>query len=119
MLPPTNVHAQGPQTPAPQGVAGGGGSRGSGALDVVTVSGGLSRHWRLPDMLRRLGEASGGQQRSVAGDEEKAAGSVSSYLDVKTGCLLEGGMSPRPFTQEVCVCVCVLWRIVRGVCLLC
>lgn len=43
----------------------------------------------------------------AAGDDEGAAGSVSSYLDVKTGCLLEGGMSPRPFTQEVCVCVCV------------
>ncbi|CBN74593.1 conserved unknown protein [Ectocarpus siliculosus] len=67
----------------------------SGAMDLLTLSGGVSRDWRLPGVLRRLGGAGPSTGAAAA-----AAGSVSSYLDVRTGCLLEGGAAPRPFSHE-------------------
>ncbi|CAM9814009.1 unnamed protein product, partial [Hapterophycus canaliculatus] len=60
----------------------GGGDRGTGALDVFTLSGGLSRDWRLPRgraLLRRwwLGGGSGS-----GGGGAEVGGSASSFLDV-------------------------------------
>lgn len=89
-----------------------------GALDVFTLSGGLSRDWRLPGVLRRLGSWGAGNRQAPAGGAGGAGqggggggrgsgGSVSSFLDVKTGCLLEEGVAPRPFTQEVSVKIAV------------
>ncbi|CAM9860856.1 unnamed protein product [Ectocarpus sp. 12 AP-2014] len=68
----------------------------SGAMDLLTLSGGVSRDWRLPGVLRRLG----GKGPSAGAAAAAPAGSVSSFLDVKTGCLLEGGVAPRPFSHE-------------------
>ncbi|CAM9880324.1 unnamed protein product, partial [Ectocarpus sp. 13 AM-2016] len=68
----------------------------SGAMDLLTLSGGVSRDWRLPGVLRRLG----GKGPSAGAAAAAPAGSVSSFLDVKTGCLLEGGAAPRPFSHE-------------------
>lgn len=97
---------------------------GTGKLDVFTLSGGLSKHWRLPGVLQRLGRW-GGRRRGGGGGGAEAgggggygggggaaeggselAGSVSSFVDVKTGCLLEGSAAPRPFTQEVRSAAC-------------
>eukprot|EP00904_Undaria_pinnatifida_P013891 jgi/Undpi1/9632/HiC_scaffold_27.g12088.m1 len=106
------------------GGGGGGGSvPGTGKLDVFTLSGGLSKHWRLPGVLQRLGRW-GGRRRGGGGGGAEAgggggygggggaaegggelAGSVSSFVDVKTGCLLEGSAAPRPFTQELATLV--------------
>ncbi|CAM9772151.1 unnamed protein product, partial [Ectocarpus sp. 8 AP-2014] len=69
----------------------------SGAMDLLTLSGGVSRDWRLPGVLRRLGGKGPSEGASAAA---ATAGSVSSFLDVKTGCLLEGGAAPRPFSHE-------------------
>lgn len=63
---------------------------------MFTLSGGLSRNWRLPGVLRRLGSWGAGDRQTPT-----EGGSVSSFLDVKTGCLVEGGVAPRPFSQEV------------------
>ncbi|CAN0334229.1 unnamed protein product [Ectocarpus sp. 12 AP-2014] len=68
----------------------------SEAMDLLTLSGGVSRDWRLPGVLRRLG----GKGPSAGAAAAAPAGSVSSFLDVKTGCLLEGGAAPRPFSHE-------------------
>ncbi|CAN0498849.1 unnamed protein product [Ectocarpus sp. 12 AP-2014] len=65
-------------------------------MDLLTLSGGVSRDWRLPGVLRRLG----GKGPSAGAAAAAPAGSVSSFLDVKTGCLLEGGVAPRPFSHE-------------------
>lgn len=114
-------------------------STGNGALDVFTLSGGLSKDWKLPSVLhclsrgkkmlqnaseqqhqrRRGGAGAGGGAGGVGGreggsgaaegsgmgrvEDGEGAGSISSFFDVKAGCLLEGNVSPRPFTQEVCV----------------
>lgn len=100
----------------------------NGALDVFTLSGGLAKHYRLPrafDCLRRTkpnldsagkarqqqqrprrgGTGGGGAGLGEEGEGEvgrgNGGGSVSSFLDLKTGCLLESDASPRPFMQEV------------------
>lgn len=82
-------------------------------LDVLTLSGGLSRHWRLPEFVRRLGRlAQDSEQRrqrdaGISGGAVLTGlggtweGSLSTFVDVKTGCLLSVGDSPKPFTQEV------------------
>ena len=95
----------------------------SGASDVVTLSGGLSKHWSLPGvLLRRLNEVGQEKEASAEGGDVveagaggarvkvKTEGSVSSFLDVKTGCMFAPGTTPQPFTQEVRGCVPHLFR---------
>lgn len=72
------------------------------ALDVVSLSGGLSKRWPLPDAL--FGRLSGSSQKREASSKSgdlKMEGSVSSFLDVKMGCMFGGGAVPQPFAQEV------------------
>ncbi|CAN0353672.1 unnamed protein product, partial [Laminaria digitata] len=103
LSPPTTVssNGNGGGSGNSNGGSSSGGGGGSGALDVVTLSGGLLKHWRLPGVLQRLDRV--GRRRGGGGGE--MGGSVSSFLDVKTGCLLEGSVSPRPFTQELATLV--------------
>lgn len=110
----TAAAAAGDEQPDDGGVGVDAESGDGGNLDVFTLSGGLSRDWRLPGALQRLGRwgaggrtapgegAAGAAVRPGAGAGGRGSGgSVSSFLDVKTGCLLEEGVAPRPFTQEV------------------
>eukprot|EP00903_Cladosiphon_okamuranus_P013367 g12458.t1 len=115
--PPTNLLKHGSHAAAatgvdePDGAVGvdpENGGEGGRPLDVFTLSGGLSKDWRLPGVLRRLGGWGAGDRRRApagGGGGQGEGGSVSSFLDVKTGCLLEEGLAPRSFTQELATLV--------------
>lgn len=73
-----------------------------GALDVVSLSGGLSKRWPIPGAF--LGRLSGSFSKKEASSESgdlKMEGSVSSFLDLKMGCMFGAGTAPQPFSQEV------------------
>lgn len=73
-----------------------------GALDVVSLSGGLSKSWPIPgDLFGRLSGSSKKKEGSSKSGGLKIEGSVSSFLDMKMGCMFGAGAVPQPFAQEV------------------